>query len=181
MKLCKWFPFQPANKTNHISIADIQISFNFHSLASQILKVFICSNYHMLPNCFMTRPLLVGVCAYNITQIQDKRQPAELHVQDHTRRNLIFLCPLLEKCRPRIQRLTKILPYVQVQTRAYYKLVLRSVSACHHFELWHQKQQHKRGRWDILYTFENSVCDTCRLQTVDFFTKILYSISITNS
>ena len=25
------------------------------------------------------------------------------------------------------------------------------------------------------------VCDTCRLQTVDFFTKILYSISITNS
>ena len=26
-----------------------------------------------------------------------------------------------------------------------------------------------------------TVCDTCRLQTVDFFTKILYSISITNS
>ena len=36
----------------------------------------------------MTRPLLVGVCTYNITQIQVKKGPAELHVQGHTGRNL---------------------------------------------------------------------------------------------
>ena len=45
----------------------------------------------------MTRPSLVGVCAYSITQIQVTKQPAQLHVQGHARRNLILPCLLLEK------------------------------------------------------------------------------------
>ena len=82
----------------------------------------------MLPNFFMTRPSLAGVCTYSIAQIQVTKQPAQLHVQGHTRRNRILPCLFLGK-RTKILHVhvhANTCKYMQIRTS--YKLVLPSIS-----------------------------------------------------